>query len=312
MSILVTGSIAIDHIMVFRDRFRNHILPDRIHTLNVSFHVPTLRKSFGGTGANIAFALRQLGDDPLLLGAVGRDFDEYAAWLDRHGVRRDGIRVLDDAFTAQCFITTDLDDNQITAFHSGAMDRAHEASLDGVREPVEVAIVAPNGKRAMQEYARELKRRGVPTVIDPGQGLPLFAREELLELLEGAALYVVNDYEWSLTLEKTGLDEEEVVKRVGALVVTLGEHGSRIRSGPRRFEIPAVPARAVVDPTGCGDAYRAGLLHGLARGLALETCGRLGSLLGSLSVEREGTQGLELAPGELPERFERAFGAPPR
>ncbi len=312
MSILVTGSIAIDHIMVFRDRFRNHILPDRIHTLNVSFHVPTLRKSFGGTGANIAFALRQLGDDPLLLGAVGRDFDEYAAWLDRHGVRRDGIRVLDDAFTAQCFITTDLDDNQITAFHSGAMDRAHEAGLDGVHEPVEVAIVAPNGKRAMQEYARELKRRGVPTVIDPGQGLPLFAREELLELLEGAALYVVNDYEWSLTLEKTGLDEEEVVKRVGALVVTLGEQGSRLRSGARRFEIPAVPARVVVDPTGCGDAYRAGLLHGLARGLALETCGRLGSLLGSLSVEREGTQGLELARGELAGRFERAFGSPPR
>jgi len=312
MSILVTGSIAIDHIMVFRDRFRNHILPDRIHTLNVSFHVPTLRKSFGGTGANIAFALRQIGEDPLLLGAVGRDFDEYAAWLDRHGIRRDGIRVLDDAFTAQCFITTDLDDNQITAFHSGAMDRAHEARLDAVREPVEVAIVAPNGKRAMQEYARELKRRGVPSVIDPGQGLPLFAREELVELLEGAAVYVVNDYEWSLTLEKTGLDEEEVVKRVGALVVTLGEHGSRIRSGARGFEIPAVPARAVVDPTGCGDAYRAGLLHGLARGLSLEACGRLGSLLGSLSVEREGTQCLELAPGELGERFQRAFGAPPR
>ena len=312
MSILVTGSIAIDHIMVFRDRFRNHILPDRIHALNVSFHVPTLRKSFGGTGANIAFALRQIGEDPLLLGAVGRDFDEYAAWLDRHGIRRDGIRVLDDAFTAQCFITTDLDDNQITAFHSGAMDRAHEARLDAVREPVEVAIVAPNGKRAMQEYARELKRRGVPSVIDPGQGLPLFAREELVELLEGAAVYVVNDYEWSLTLEKTGLDEEEVVKRVGALVVTLGEHGSRIRSGARGFEIPAVPARAVVDPTGCGDAYRAGLLHGLARGLSLETCGRLGSLLGSLSVEREGTQCLELAPGELGERFQRAFGAPPR
>jgi adenosine kinase len=309
MSILVTGSIAIDHIMVFRDRFRNHILPDRIHTLNVSFHVPTLRKSFGGTGANVAFALRRLGDDPLLLGAVGSDFDEYAAWLDRHGVRRDGVRVLDDAFTAQCFITTDLDDNQITAFHAGAMDRAHEARIDGVREPVELAIVAPNGKRAMQEYARELKRRGVPTVIDPGQGLPLFARDELVELLEGAALYVVNDYEWSLTLEKTGLGEEEVVKRVGALVVTLGEHGSRLRAGARACEIPVVPARAVVDPTGCGDAYRAGLLHGLARGLALETCGRLGSLLGSLAVEHEGTQGLALAPGELAARYERAFEA---
>jgi adenosine kinase len=310
VSILVTGSIAIDHIMVFRDRFRNHILPDRIHTLNVSFHVPTLRKSFGGTGANIAFALRQLGDDPLLLGAVGRDFDEYAAWLDRHGVRRDGVRVLDDAFTAQCFITTDLDDNQITAFHAGAMDRAHEARIDGVREPVDVAIVAPNGKRAMQEHARELKRRGVPTVIDPGQGLPLFARDELVELLEGAAVYVVNDYEWSLTLEKTGLDEEELVKRVGALVVTLGEHGSRLRTGARACEIPAVPARAVVDPTGCGDAYRAGLLHGLARGLPLETCGRLGSLLGSLAVEHAGTQGLALAPGELPQRYARAFGTP--
>jgi adenosine kinase len=310
MSILVTGSIAIDHIMVFRDRFRNHILPDRIHTLNVSFHVPTLRKSFGGTGANVAFALRRLGDDPLLLGAVGSDFDEYAAWLDRHGVRRDAVRVLSDAFTAQCFITTDLDDNQITAFHSGAMDRAHEARLEDVREPIEVAIVAPNGKRAMQEYARGLKARGVPTLIDPGQGLPLFEREELVELLEGAAVYVVNDYEWSLTLEKTGLDEEEVVKRVGALVVTLGEHGSRIRSGPRRFEIPAVPARVVVDPTGCGDAYRAGLLHGLARGLPLETCGRLGSLLGSLTVEREGTQCLDVSPDALRARFQREFGAP--
>jgi adenosine kinase len=308
MSILVTGSIAVDHIMVFRDRFRNHILPDRIHALNVAFHVPELRKSFGGTGGNIAFTLRQLGEDPLLLGAVGRDFDDYARWLDRHGVRRDGIRVLDDEFTAQAFITTDLDDNQITAFHSGAMDRAHEARLDDVREPLSAAIVAPNGKRAMQEYARGLKRRGVPTLVDPGQGLPLYARDELVELLEGATVYVVNDYEWSLTLEKTGLDEEEVVKRVGTLVVTLGEHGSRIRSGPRRLEIPAVRARAVVDPTGCGDAYRAGFLHGLARGLALETCGRLGSLLGSLAVEREGTQCVELATGELAARFEREFG----
>ncbi len=309
MSVLVTGSIAVDHIMVFRDRFRNHILPDRIHTLNVSFHVPTLRKSFGGTGANIAFALRQLGEDPILLGTVGRDFDDYAHWLDRHGIRRDWIRVLEDAFTAQCFITTDLDDNQITAFHSGAMDRAHEARLADVREPIDVAIVAPNGKRAMQEHARELKARGVPTVIDPGQGIPLFAREELVELLEGAAVYVVNDYEWSLTLEKTGLDEEEVVKRVGALVVTLGEQGSRVRAGARQFEIPAVRARAVVDPTGCGDAYRAGLLHGLARGLPLETCARLGSLLGSLTVEREGTQCLDLDRAAFRARYEREFGA---
>jgi adenosine kinase len=308
MSILVTGSIAVDHIMVFRDRFRNHILPDKIHTLNVAFHVPTLRKSYGGTGANIAYSLRQVGEDPILLGAVGSDFGDYADWLDRHGVRRDYIRVLEDDLTAQCFITTDLDDNQITAFHAGAMDRAHEASLDGISEPIDLAIVAPNGKQAMQELARQLKRRGIPTVIDPGQGIPQFESDELVELLDGAAIYIVNDYEWSLTLEKTGLSPDEVAKRVGVLVVTLGEQGSRIRQADTELEISSVPARRVVDPTGCGDAYRAGLLFGRARGLPLETCGRLGSLLGSLNVEGKGPQCLTLEPGELQARFEREFG----
>jgi adenosine kinase len=309
MSILVTGSIAIDHIMVFRDRFRNHILPDRIHSLNVAFHVPTLRKSWGGTGGNIAFGLRRLEEDPILLGTVGSDFDTYADWLDQHGVRRDWVLALQDAFTAQAFITTDLDDNQITAFHSGAMDRAHEARLEAVESPYSIAIVAPNGKRAMQDYARGLKARGVRTVIDPGQGLPLFESKELIELLEGASVYIVNDYEWSLTLEKTGLTEDEVARRVETIVITRGEQGSSIRSGEEAVEIPVVSPDQVVDPTGCGDAYRAGFLLGASRQLPLETCGRLGSVMGSLAVETDGTQSPHTHLEAVRARFEREFGA---
>lgn len=308
MSILVTGSIAIDHIMVFRDRFRNHILPDKVHMLNVAFHVPELRKNFGGCAGNIAYNLRQLGADPILLGTVGQDFAEYAEWLDRHGIRRDRVLRLEDAFTAQAFITTDLDDNQITAFHPGAMDRAHEAGLDGVDEAYALAIVAPNGKRAMLEHAAGLKARGATLVMDPGQGLPQFDRDELVGLLDGAAIYVVNDYEWSLTLEKTGLDEAGVAARVGAIVVTRGEKGSWLRRGGERVEIPAVAPSAVTDPTGCGDAYRAGLLAGLARGLPLPTACRMGSLLGSYKVAVAGPQGLRLDLAGFRARFEREFG----
>ena len=214
MAVLVTGSIAVDHIMVFRDRFKNHILPDKVHVLNVAFHVPSLRKTYGGCGANIAFHLRALGSEPILLGTVGQDFGDYAGWLDAHDVRRDHVRELADAYTAQAFITTDLDDNQITAFHPGAMDRAHEARLDDVAEDLAVGIVAPNGKQAMQDNARGLKARGVTTVIDPGQGLPQFDGDELRELVEGASVFIVNDYEWSLTRDKTGWDEDAIAQQL--------------------------------------------------------------------------------------------------
>jgi len=310
MSILVTGSIAVDHIMVFRDHFRNHILPDKVHMLNVSFHVPSLRKSYGGCGANIAYNLRQLGADPLLLGTVGQDFGAYAGWLDRHGVRRDHVLELADAYTAQAFITTDLDDNQITAFHPGAMDRAHEARLDGVADAVRVAIVSPNGKRAMQEYAAELKARDVEVFVDPGQGLPMFERDELRELMAGASLYVVNDYEWSLTQEKTGWDAEEITAQVGAVVVTRGERGSQILEKESVRDVAAVEADSVVDPTGCGDAYRAGLLYGRAQGLDLDAACRIGSLMGALKVSVEGPQGLDLESGAFAERYAAEFGAP--
>jgi adenosine kinase len=308
MPVLVTGSIALDHIMVFPDRFRNHILPERIHMLNVAFHVPTLRRNFGGTAGNIAYCLRLLGEEPIALATVGTDFADYAEWLDRHGVRRDGIRTVEGALTAQCFITTDLDDNQIIAFHPGAMDRADEARIEDVATAFSHAIVSPNAKHAMQGYARELKRRGVPTMIDPSHQLPMFERDELLELIDGADSYVANDYEWALTCERTGLDEESILTRVDKLVVTKGGEGSTILTRGRRIEIPAVKAAEVVDPTGCGDAYRAGLLYGLARGLPLETSGRIGSLLGALVVAVQGPQGLVARPDEIRARFLREFG----
>lgn len=317
MSILVTGSVAIDHIMVFEDRFRNHILPDKVHMLNVAFLVPGMEKRYGGTGANIAYNLRALGDDPVLLATVGSDLGPYGDWLDRHGVRRDHLVTLPDAFTAQCFITTDLDNNQLTSFHPGAMDRAHEAKIDDVKDELSVGIVAPNGKQAMQDYAAQLKARGIKTVVDPGQGLPMFDGAELLELIDGAAVYVVNDYEWSMTLEKTGLDEDGIAARVGALVVTRGAEGSIVRRGGRdtgvaisseRVEIPAVAPEAVTDPTGCGDAYRSGILHALASDRHLETGAKLGSLMGSLKVARSGPQSIELDRDAIASRFEQAFG----
>lgn len=317
MSVLVTGSIAIDHIMVFQDRFKNHILPDQIHILNVAFAVPTLERRWGGTAANIAFNLRRLGEDPLVLATVGNDFGDYAAWMDQHGIRRDFLGVLDDALTAQCFIITDLDDNQLVAFHPGAMDRAHEAPVSRVSESFRVGIVSPNGKRAMQEHARELKKRGIACVIDPGQGLPLFDADELRELVEGASVYIVNDYEWATTRDRLGTDEEEIAESVGALIVTRGDKGSFVRKGglaggvrldEQRTELPAVAADKVVDPTGCGDAYRAGLLYAMLHGLSLLDGARLGAVMGALKIARSGPQSIEEDRDAVRARFEREFG----
>jgi adenosine kinase len=308
MTILVSGSLALDHIMVFPDRFKDHILPEKLHILNVSFNIESLRTHFGGVAGNIAFHLRLLGEEPLIVATAGSDFGPYAEWLDRCGIRRDGIRVLDDLRTAQGFVTTDLDDNQIWAFYVGAMGRAHEAELPPSGTALDLAIVSSDSRQAMLERAHELKRRGVPTFVDPSHALPILAAAELVELIEGAAGYVVNDYEWSLTLEKTGLDEDEIAARCGAVVVTRGEQGSTIRVGGKSLEIPPVRARQVVDPTACGDAYRAGLLAGRARGLPFETAGRMGSLLGSYQVETVGPQALRLDPAEFRARFEREFG----
>ncbi|TFG95342.1 MAG: carbohydrate kinase family protein [Myxococcales bacterium] len=310
MTILVSGSLALDHIMVFPDRFKDHILPDKLHILNVSFNIDSLRTHFGGVAGNIAYHLRLLGEDPLIVATAGSDFGPYAEWLDGHGIRRDGSRILEELRTAQGFVTTDLDDNQIWAFYVGAMGRALEAPLPPADDPLRLAIVSSDSREAMLARARELKRRGVPTYVDPSHALPILSRDELVELIEGAAGYVVNDYEWSLTLDKTGMAEAEIAQRCAAVVVTRGEQGSTIREGGRSSEIPPVPARQIVDPTACGDAYRAGLLAGRARGFSFETAGRMGSLLGSYVVEVEGPQSLRLDAGEFEARFAREFGRP--
>lgn len=308
MTILVSGSLALDHIMVFPDRFKDHILPDKLHVLNVSFNIDSLETHFGGVAGNIAYHLRLLGEEPLILATVGNDFGSYADWLERHGIRRDAIRVLDDVRTAQGFVTTDLDDNQIWAYYEGAMGRAHEARLADIKDDLAIGIVSADGKQAMLEHARELKRRGVPTYVDPSHGLPMLEPDELVEMIEGAASYVVNDYEWALTLERTGLAEDEIAARCETIIITRGEQGSTIRAGERELEIPPVPAAKVVDPTACGDAYRAGLLFGRARGYDWDVAGRMGSLLGSLQVGIAGAQNLTLDLEAFRAHYTREFG----
>ncbi len=317
MSVLVTGSVAVDHIMVFEDHFKNHFVSDKLEKLNVAFHVPSMQKKYGGTGANIAYNLCRLGIDPILLAAVGPDLGPYGDWMERSGVRRDHLRVIDDEYTAACFITTDAGNNQIISFHPGAMDRAHEARVADVSEPFRAAIVSPNGRQAMIDYARDLKSRGVHTIIDPGQGLPILDADELLTALTGASVYIVNEYEWELTREKTGLDEDAIAARVGALVVTRGEEGSMLRRGGRdvglaigvdRLEVAPITASEIVDPTGCGDAYRAGLLFALVHDLPLEKGARLGSLMGAIKVAHSGPQSIDLDLAAIREQYEKAFG----
>lgn len=317
MSVLVTGSVAVDHIMIFQDLFSNHFIGDKIEKINVAFHVPELSKQFGGTGANIAFNLRRLGIDPILLATVGVDFGAYAEWMDRNGIRRDHLLELEDEFTASGFITTDEANNQIISFHPGAMDRAHEAKISSVSEGFNVGIVSPNGRQAMIDYAKELKDRGALCVVDPGQGLPILDGAELIAALEGATVYIVNEYEWELTREKTGLDEDSIAQRVGALVITRGEEGSILRRGGLdsqirmdvdRIDIAPVKAKDVVDPTGCGDAYRAGLLYALTHDLPLAMGARLGSLMGSLKVERRGPQSIELDLDAIRDGYRTEFG----
>jgi adenosine kinase len=307
MSILVSGYVALDHIMVFPDRFKNHILPEKLHTLNVAFNITSLRTHFGGTAGNIAFHLRLLGEDPLILATAGTDFGPYASWLDQHGITRSGIHLIEDR-TAQGFVTTDLDHSQIWAFYEGAMSRAEEARVEDVSAEIRLAIVSANGKRAMLEHARALKKKGVPTYIDPSHGLPLLDGPELLELVDGCAAYIVNDYEWSLSLDKSGLGEAEFISRCDAVVITKGGEGSTIHEGDAAIAIPPVASSKVVDPTGCGDAYRGGLLYGRARGMSYEVAGRIASLMGSLQVEHEGTQNLAVGFDEFKNRYEREFG----
>ena len=310
MSILVCGSLAYDTIMVFPDQFKKHILPDQIHILNVSFMVPQMRREYGGTGGNIAYNLRLLGDSPWLMGTAGHDFAAYAQWMENLGLSMKHVRILEDQFTAQAFITTDVDDNQITAFHPGAMSHSHlnrVADANGVR----VGIVSPDGRQGMVEHARDLAGAGIDFVFDPGQGLPMFSGPELLDMMRGAKALTVNDYEARLVEQKTGKAIAEIAAMLGAVVVTKGAEGSTIHTGGSTIEVAAVKPEALVDPTGCGDAYRAGLLHGMARGWSWENSGRLASVMGSIKIAHRGGQNHRPSRKEISQRYRAAFGEPP-
>ena len=307
MRALICGSMAYDTIMVFQDRFKNHILPDQVHILNVSFLVPEMRREFGGCAGNIAYNLKLLGGEPVPMATVGEDFAPYRDWLDRHGIERRHITEVPGAYTGQAFITTDLDDNQITAFHPGAMNESQRNSVADVDE-VDVGIVAPDGREGMLLHAREFAAAGVPFIFDPGQGLPLFDQAELLDFIEQATWITVNDYEIELLQARTELSAGDIAKRVEALIVTRGAKGSSIYTGGHRIDIPAVKPAAVIDPTGCGDAYRAGLLYGLLHELDWPTTGRIAALLGALKIEHHGTQNHGFSRDEFERRFMQEFG----
>jgi adenosine kinase len=305
---LICGSIAYDTIMVFQDRFKNHILPEKIHILNVAFLVPDMRREFGGCAGNIAYSLAMLGGQPMIMATVGSDAQPYFERLARLNLSAAHVRKVEQAYTAQAFITTDLDDNQITAFHPGAMNFSH---LNSVKDAVAatLGIVAPDGREGMLQHAREFEQAGIPFIFDPGQGLPMFSGEELLAFIERATYVTVNDYEAQLLQERTGRTLDELAKRVQALVVTRGGEGSLIYAKGQQIAIPCVKAKEVVDPTGCGDAYRAGLLFAIARGMDWLTAGRLASLIGAVKIASRGGQNHHFTPAEIGERYLEAFGS---
>ena len=289
MQTLICGSIAFDTIMVFQDQFKNHILPDQIHKLSVAFFVPEMRKEFGGTAGNIAYNLQLLEGEPLIMATVGEDFGNYQTWMDENKLSNQHIKTIPNTFTAQAFITTDLDDNQITAFHPGAMMESHQNSINDAKD-IDVAIIAPDGRDGMFQHAKECFDAKIPFMFDPGQGLPMFNGEELMHFINMATYLAVNDYEAQVLQDKTGLTLDQIAVKVDALIVTLGAEGSHIYADGQRHVIPSVKPTAVVDPTGCGDAYRAGLLYGIVRKWDWPTCGRLAATMGAIKIASRGGQ----------------------
>jgi adenosine kinase len=306
-SALICGSMAWDTIMVFKDRFSNHILPDKIHRLNVSFLVPDLRREFGGCAGNIAYNLKLLGDTGYPMATVGRDFGPYRDWMAKTGVPAEHIRMFESEHTAQAFITTDLDDNQITAFHPGAMQQSHANKVSDAKD-VAIGIVAPDGRDGMIQHAEQFAAAKIPFIFDPGQGLPMFGGDDIKRFVDQATWVAVNDYEWELVQQKTGWTAKDLTQRVKALIVTRGAQGSVIYTPEGEIQIPTAKAKAVVDPTGCGDAYRAGLLHGLLHGLDWQSTGRIASLMGAIKIESLGTQNHRFTPAEFQARLKENFG----
>ena len=308
MRTLICGSIAYDNIMVFPDHFKNHILPEKIHVLNVAFLVPEMRREFGGCAGNIAYNLKMLGGEPVMMATVGDDYAPYAARFEQLKLTQQHVQHIPETFTAQAFITTDLADNQITAFHPGAMNFSHLNSVKDTSD-IRLGIIAPDGRDGMMQHAREFHEAGIPFVFDPGQGLPMYNGEELLDFIDKADYIAVNDYEGQMLQDRTGRSLESLANQAKALIITLGAQGSIIYADGKKIEIPCVKPKDIVDPTGCGDAYRAGLLYGIVNNLDWQTTGQLGSLMGSLKIARKGGQNHQFSRDEIGQYYYENFGA---
>jgi adenosine kinase len=303
MNIIVSGSMAYDRIMDFPGKFSDHILPDKIHVLNVCFQVNGMKEKYGGTAGNIAYALTLMGEKPLICATIGHDYQKYFKWLAKNGLSTENIKIIADEFTAGAYITTDRSDNQITGFNPGAMK--YQSTLDFSKLDSEdtIVIVSPGNFEDMVNYPRACKNKGIDYILDPGQSLPMWDKQDLIQAIEGCRILIVNDYELSLIISKTGLDKKALLEMTGTIITTLGESGSQISTREREIAVPAFRVKKVVDPTGAGDSYRGGLLCGLVHGKNIEKCARMGSVCASFSIENYGTQEYSFTPEEFNERL---------
>lgn len=303
MNIIITGSLAYDRIMDFPGKFADHILPDKIHVLNVSFHVNSMVEKLGGTAGNIAYALKLLGQTPTIAAAIGRDYHRYFEWLDKNNISHDDIMVIEDEFTASAYITTDQSDNQITGFHPGAMKYPTSFGLGSLAPETSLLVVAAGNLEDMSRYSLDCRAKGIDYIFDPGQSLPMWQGADLIRCIDGARVLITNDYELDLIMSCTGTDKAALLEKTGAIITTLGENGSRIQTAREEIIIPPARPRTVKDPTGAGDAYRAGLIKGMVEGKEWAQCGLLGSVSASFAVECYGTQEYCFSPGEFEERL---------
>ncbi len=305
---LICGSYAFDSIMVFQDHFKNHILPDKVHMLNVSFLVPTMRKEFGGCGGNIAYNLHLLGANSIPMATVGEDFTPYMNWMELHHMNTTHMKVIKDSYTGQAFITTDMDDNQITAFHPGAMSNSHENKVSDV-SVADIGIVSPDGRDGMIEHALQFAEAEIPFIFDPGQGMPMFSGEELVTFIEQATYVAVNDYESQMLQDKTGLDLATIASMVDSLIITKGGKGSEIHTNGEIITIIPAKAESTQDPTGCGDAYRAGLLYGIMNDFDWKKTGQLAGLLGAIKIAHLGTQNHRFDINDIEKLYQDNYGS---
>ncbi len=303
MNIIVSGSLAYDRIMDFPGYFADHILPGKIHVLNVCFQVNGMREKFGGTAGNIAYALTLMGERPVISAAIGHDYHRYLEWLKKNGLSSDNIRIIEDEFTASAYITTDLADNQITGFNPGAMKHPSFFDFDGINPRESLVIVSPGNLEDMVNYPRICKSRGIDYIFDPGQSLPMLDAKDLIQAVEGCLILISNDYELDLMMSKTGLSKDDLIRRARNIIITLGQTGSRVITPDGEILILAAKPRQVKDPTGAGDSYRGGLISGLARGRNIAQSAMMGSVCASFAVECHGTQEYRFSPEEFDERL---------